>query len=120
MDDVDHPALDLYVFGGHNQVVVVAVLGLEPDIVALAVESLDGYFFAVADQGGYHRAIGRVFVLFDHEEVAIVYVSPDHGLPYPQEVTTSSRTGSQKLGSQRVRLVALGDGFESATGGQSR
>src|SRR5215213_6757819 len=55
--DVDHASLYRHVPGGHEEVLVVPVLGPEPKEVPLPVEPLDGDLLATPDEGCYDGAV---------------------------------------------------------------
>src|SRR5215212_7589098 len=121
MDDVDHASLYGYVLRRQDEVLVVAVLGFETQEVTgfalFAVEAFDGYFFAVLDQGRDHGTVRRVFGLLHDQEVAVRYVSPDHGLPHDsQQVAPLPQTRPHELGGERVGLILYGHGLEPASG----
>ena len=80
--DVDYASLYRHILGGHDEVLVIPVLGPEPKEVSLPVEPLDCDFLAASDEGRNDGTIWRIFVFFYNQEVSVGYVRPDHGLPH--------------------------------------
>ena len=118
MYDVNHASLYRHVLGGHDEVLVVPVLGPQPQEVSLSVESLDGDLLAAPDEGRHDGTVGRVFVFFYEQEVSVGYVRPDHGLPHnPQEVAPPARAGPHEFRRQRVGLVTERHRLEATTSG---
>src|SRR5918993_1594538 len=116
--DVDHASLYRHVAGWHDEILVVPVLGPEPQEVPLSVEPLDGDLLAAPDEGGYDGAVWRGFVFFHDQEVPVGYVRPDHGLPHdPQEVAPPARAGPHELSRQRIGLIPHRHGLQTTPGG---
>src|SRR5215218_8433624 len=116
--DVDHAPLYRHIPGWHDEVLVVPVLGPEPQEIPLPVEPLDCDLLAALDEGRNDGTIWRVFVFFYDQEVSVGYVRPDHGLPHdPQEVAPPARAGPHELRRQRVGLIPDRNGLEPAPGG---
>src|SRR5215210_7803432 len=98
MDDVRHPTLDPHLFGGHLDLLVVPVHGLEPDPVTIPVELLYRHLLPTVQQCHDHFTLGWILILLNHQEIAVLYPRPGHRVaPHPERVPPPARTREEQV-----------------------